>query len=377
MRFRGARVAVWVMAAALTGFSCSGEEPPRPDFRVGAPIREGTDALELVAALDAPLGNIAVSRTGRVFITYHPLFSPRVKVAEILSDGTSAPYPDDAWQSADDGFQTPQGIVLDSADRLWVLDHGKNGFGTPALIAFDIKTGELAHRHNFTSEEVGWGSYLNDLSVDAKKGKVYIADTANYNFNPALLVYDIKTEKARRVLQDHHSVKEEPVDMIVEGEKVKIFGIMPLRIAVDSIVLSLDGEQLYYGPMSGTTLYRIATAALLKEDLTEDQLAREVEAFAPKPISDGLTIDREGTIYLTAIEERAIMVIRRNREGATLLRDERIVWPDGFSFGPEGWVYVTDSQLNRLMFKPDDVVAKAAPHHIYRFRGLAPGLPGR
>lgn len=376
---RGGRgtASAWVGILLLLFAACSGEEAPRPDFRIGAPLQEGEGALELVADLDAPLANIAVSRTGRVFITYHPMASPDVKVAEVLPDGTSVPYPDEAWQSKEGGFQSPQGIVLDSADRLWVLDHGKNGLGTPALIAFDIDTGDMVHRHDFTSNEAGLGSYLNDLSVDARKGKVYIADTANFNFNPALIVYDIKTQKARRVLEDHHSVKEEPVDMIVEGEKVKVFGIMPLRIAVDSIVLSIDGDYLYYGPMSGTTMYRIATDALLDESVTDEQLAIEVEAFAPKPLSDGLTIDRAGNIYLTAIEERAIMLIRPTREGVTLLRDQRIVWPDGLSFGPDGWVYLTDSQLNRVMFKSAAEIAKTAPHKIYRFRALSPGLPGR
>ena len=59
------------------------------------------------------------------------------------------------------------------------------------------------------------------------------------------------------------------------------------------------------------------------------------------------------------------------------MRDKRIVWPDGLSFGPDGWIYMTDSQLNRLMFKSEDVVSRAAPHNIYRFRGLSRGLPGR
>jgi sugar lactone lactonase YvrE len=349
-----------LLLLALAG--CSGEEPPRPDFRTGEPILGGAGALEEVARLRSPLGNVAVSEGGRVFITYHPLAKPAVKVAEILPDGTSVPYPDAAWQSKEDGFQTPQGIVLDGSGRLWVLDHGRNGFGTPALFGFDIATGELAHRHDFRRGEAGWGSYLNDLSVDTETDTAYIADTANYNFDPALLVYDIETQKARRVLEDHASVKEEAVDMRVEGEKVTVLGAMPLRVAVDSIVLDLASEYLYYGPMSGTTMYRIPTAALLDASLSPEALAAEVRTFAPKPLSDGITIDAEGTLYLTAIEERAIMVIAPNGQGATLVRDERLVWP---------------SQLNRILFKSEEEIARTAPHILYRFRALAPGLPGR
>jgi sugar lactone lactonase YvrE len=363
--------------ALLLGLAgCSGEEPPRPDFRVDAPILRGAGALEEVARLQSPLGNVAVSAGGRVFITYHPLARPAVKVAEILPDGTPVPYPDAAWQSKADGFQTPQGIVLDGLGRLWVLDHGRNGFGTPALFAFDIATGELVHRHDFKRAEAGWGSYLNDLSVDTENDTVYIADTASYNSDPALLVYDVETQKARRVLEDHASVKEEAVDMVVEGEEVKVLGVLPLRVAVDSIVLDPASEYLYYGPMSGTTMYRIRAAALRNASLPAEALAAEVQAFAPKPLSDGITIDAEGTLYLTAIEERAIMVIAPDGQGATLLRDERLVWPDGLSFGPRGWVYVTDSQVNRILFKSKEEIARAAPYILYRFRALAPGPPG-
>jgi sugar lactone lactonase YvrE len=361
------------LLAALALSGC-GPEPRRHDFRPEAPSTPG--GLEQVAEFDSPLANVAVSPEGRVFVTFHPLGSPEVKVAEV-SDGRAVPYPDRAWQTRKDGFQTPQGIKLDTRGRLWVLDYGKNGLGTPALIAFDIGTGKLAHRHDFTGEEAGLGSYLNDLSIDADAGKIYIADTANYNFNPALIVYDIASGKARRVLEDHKSVKEEPIDMVVEGEKVKVFGIMPLRVAVDSIVLDLDSKYLYYGPMSGTRLYRVPVAALLDASLSGKDLAAKVEDFAPKPVSDGITIDRDGNIYLTAIEQRGVVVIHPDGRGETLLRDDRLVWPDGFSFGPAGWIYVADSHLNRILFRSKDRIARDAPFVLYRFKALAPGLPGR
>ena len=56
---------------------------------------------------------------------------------------------------------------------------------------------------------------------------------------------------------------------------------------------------------------------------------------------------------------------------------ERLVWPDGFSFGPDGWVYVTDSQVNRILFKSKAEIARTGPHVIYRFKALAPGTIAR
>ena len=274
-----------------------------------------------------------------------------------------------------------------------MLDHGKNGFGKPALYGFDIATGALVHEYDFGSAEgVGWGSYLNDLSIDADRDVVYIADTSSFRMKPALIVYDVAHRHARRVLQGHESVAPEKIDMAVEGYKIKLF-FVPIRIGVDSIVLDLANEYLYFGPLSGTHMYRVPTAALRDERLSAEALGNAVEDYGPKPISDGITIDRANNIYITAIEDRAITVLEppsaapmagvvadrdaRTARQATMVRDPRLVWPDGLSFGPEGWIYVTDSQLNRVLFHSRRSIAKLGPHYIYRFRALAEGQPGR
>ena len=367
-----------VVLVALLIAGCRPEsQPPRPHS--DTPLR-GPDELEVVAALGAVVGNVAVSPTGRVFITYHPAASPQVKVAEISPGNVSRPYPDDAWQQR---FQTPQGIKLDAKGRLWVLDHGKNGFGRPALYGFDIATGQAVHEYRFSSEEgVGWGSYLNDLAIDADHDVIYIADTSSYRMRPALIVYDVAARRARRVLQGHTSVAAEAVDTVVEGRTLRL-AFVPIRVAVDSIVLDLPNEYLYFGPLSGHRMYRVRTAALRDPGLPPEALGAAVEDYGPKPISDGITIDRDGNIYLTAIEDRAVTVLRPPAAGddaarqATMVRDPRLVWPDGMSFGPDGWIYVTDSQLNRVLFHSSREIAKLGPHYIYRFRGLAPGQPGR
>jgi sugar lactone lactonase YvrE len=340
------------------------------------PLRD-TAGLEVVAALDHVLGNVAVSPTGRVFVTYHPEGVPDVKVAEISAGNVSTPYPDETWQHR---FESPQGIKLDTKGRLWVLDHGRNGFGRPALYGFEIATGELVHDFEFGSDDgVGWGSHLNDLAIDAEKDFIYIADTSSYRMRPALIVYDVAARRARRVLQGHPSVAAEAVNMVVEGRTIRL-AFIPIRVAVDSIVLDLPNEYLYFGPLSGTRMYRIRAAALRDPTLSAEQLGAAVEDYGPKPVSDGISIDREGNIYVTAIEDHAITVLRPPGDGerqATLVRDPRLVWPDGLSFGPEGWVYVTDSQLNRVLFHSRRAIAKLGPHYLYRFRGLADGQPGR
>jgi len=367
-----------VALAILLVAACSPEALP-PRVYSDTPLR-GPDGLEVVAQLGAVVGNVAVSPAGRIFITYHPAASPQVKVAEISAGNVSRPYPDDAWQER---FQTPQGVKLDAKGRLWVLDHGKNGFGRPALYGFDIASGQLVHEYDFSSAEgVGWGSYLNDLAIDAEHDVIYIADTSSYRMRPAVIVYDIGARRARRVLQGHKSVAAESVNMVVEGRTIRL-AFIPIRVAVDSIVLDLPNAYLYFGPLSGHRMYRVPTVALRDATLSAEALGAAVEDYGPKPISDGITIDRDDNIYLTAIEDRAVTVLRPRAAGdemtrqATMVRDPRLVWPDGMSFGPDGWVYVTDSQLNRVLFHSSRDIAKLGPHYIYRFRALAAGQPGR
>ena len=50
-------------------------------------------ALELVADLPLPPGNIAVSQSGRVFFTFHPEGKPTIKVAELV-DGKPVAFLD-------------------------------------------------------------------------------------------------------------------------------------------------------------------------------------------------------------------------------------------------------------------------------------------
>ena len=51
----------------------------------------------------------------------------------------------------------------------------------------------------------------------------------------------------------------------------------------------------------------------------EDALAAKVEDFAPKTISDGLSIDAEDTIYVSDPEHGAVLALGRDRKLRTLL----------------------------------------------------------
>ncbi|HYR95595.1 MAG TPA: L-dopachrome tautomerase-related protein [Candidatus Binatus sp.] len=335
-------------------------------------------ALEVVADLDYPPGNIAVSRTGRVFFTLHPNGAPLVNVVELI-DGKPVPYPDASFQKPAAGkpsFDSVLSLRIDRQDRLWTLDFARYGRGQPRLLAFDLATGAVVHQYDFPSSVAGFLSMLNDFQVDPRGEKIYIAETSPILQRPALVVYDVAKRASRRVLEGHPSVQAGNWVIRTPEREMRLLGFYPLRIGVDSITLDDRGDWLYFGPFSGDRLYRIAALHLNDESLAPESLAAKVESFAPKTISDGLSIDAKDRVYISDPEHGAVLAVGQDRRLRTLLKDPRLRWPDGFSFGPDGWLYVTCSALQHVMFRTSGTMRAHAPYQIYRFKPGPTGVPG-
>jgi len=335
-----------------------------PD-RSGVPALAAA-ALELVANLPHPPGNITVSASGRVFATFHPEGSPPISVFEIV-DGNPVAYPPGGLP-ADLAFQTVLSLRADRKNRLWVLDYGRYGFGTARLLAFDLASGALVHRHDFPSKIALHGSMLNDFQVSPDGKQIYIADASLFALIPAVIVYDVSKQSSRRLLEGHESVLAEDYAPVVQGTRMEFFGLFTVRPGVDSIALDDAGEWLYFAPVTNAHLYRVRTADLLDARLPWRELESRVERFAEKTMSDGIAIDSAGTVYLSDLEHSAVVALGQDRALRTLVRDERLRWPDGFAFGPDGWLYLTCSALHQVILKSPAEIAAHAPFQIWRFR---------
>jgi sugar lactone lactonase YvrE len=102
-----------------------------------------------------------------------------------------------------------------------------------------------------------------------------------------------------------------------------------------------------------------------------------VERFADITLSDGITTDDSGNIYITDMENSAIHRVDPGGNLQTLFKDsKRLRWPDGFSFGPDGDLYVTESALHVIMMKSKKQIKGGRPYHIYRFKPGPRATPG-
>ncbi|GBF50453.1 hypothetical protein LPTSP4_19780 [Leptospira ryugenii] len=333
-----------------------------------------TDAnLELVADLPEAPGNIAVSKEGRVFITLHPEGKPSLaKVAEI-KNGQIVPYPSAELQEK--LYHSPQGIRIDDQNRLWTIDHGDNGINGARLVAIDLSNGSIQIDHTFSKEVAPVLSYLQDLVIDPSGNYVIIADVNFFGKKPAFVLYDIRNKRERRALENIPEVK--PKDFLIQaysGPMSRLGGLIAMKPGIDSIAIDSKSEWVYFAAMTHDRLYRIPFLKLIDESLGENELKASIEDFGPKILSDGITIDNEGNLFLTDVEHQAIAKLSKNGELVYSIQSKRFRWPDGLSWGPDGYLYIADSDIPSLVLQPKAKILEHAPFQLFRYK---PGSQGR
>ncbi len=327
------------------------------------------DPLAEVAESPRQWTGIAVSKTGRVFVNF-PRWAPDVPVSvgELKKDGTVEAYPNrelNSWKTGDGPagmFVCVQSVYIDAKDRLWILDPANPLFrgvveGGAKLIQVDLTTDTIVKVYYFDAEIAPPKSYLNDVRIDTKTESAYITDSGL----GAIVVLDLKTGGARRLLDDHPSTGAEQIQITIDGKP------LPIVVHSDGIALDQEGGWLYYQALTGRTLYRVPTTYLRDETLAPEVLRVAVEPFATSGVSDGL-LYAHGGIYVSALEEGSIKFVDARGQVTTIVTDKRIIWPDSFALGPDGSVFFTTSQIN---LGPNP----GTPYRVFRLPPRGPASP--
>jgi sugar lactone lactonase YvrE len=342
-------------------------------------------SIELVADFGHQVTGVSVSETGRIFVNF-PRWTEdsAVSVAE-LRDGEVKPYPDEAWNAwrnarkdeltPGDHWVCVQSVVTDQRGSLWVLDPAAPAqshlvSGGAKLVRIDLASDKVTQTIAFGEDAAPQGSYLNDVRFSHDGKYAFITDSGVVG---ALLVVDVAAGKTARVLDGHPSTQmKKGLNVNIDGQELRRPDGRGVEFSADGIALSKDGAYLYWQAIKGDTLYRIPTAALTGAGLKGEDVSGQVEQYGINGVNDGLLIAR-GTdkMYLTSVQDNSIKV-RDLAEGPqaqakVVVQDERLRWPDTFSQGPDGTIYVTTSHIqDSAFFKPD--APPALPTQLWKLR---------
>ena len=121
-----------------------------------------------------------------------------------------------------------------------------------------------------------------------------------------------------------------------------------------------------------TEILRSEEALSRSEQRASPLFAGRVEVYAPKTMSDGVLMDAAGDLYMADPEHSAIVKLRADKTMQTVIKDDTLRWPDGFSGSADGWIYVTCSALHYVIGRLPYEVRRHAPYQVYRFRPDSP-----
>ncbi|MCU0571286.1 MAG: major royal jelly family protein [Oculatellaceae cyanobacterium Prado106] len=318
-------------------------------------VKAAEPSLTPVAQSENLWNVVAVSSTGRIFASFPRwLGENSVSVGEVQKDGSIQAFPGNQWNQWQSGrspaeqFVNVNSVYVDSQDQLWVVNSAAPNFGTVVpggakLVQIDLATNQVQRVYRFDAQIAPEKSVLNDVRV--RDGYAYITESGL----GAIIVVNLQSGEARRLLADHASTKSDPTLVpTVEGREFRnAEGRVPQTHA-NGLALSPDGQWLYFQPTYGPTLRRVATADLRNPNLSEPELGDRGESIGRTVAAGGMFMDRRGILYLSSFEDNSITLRCPNGQLKTWVQDDRLLWPDGGSVGSDGYFYFPVAQVHRI-----------------------------
>jgi len=334
---------------------------------------------------DAMPTGVTVAGDGRIFITF-PRWGDDVPfTVGLIHEGRVIPYPDATINAFDpkrpgETLGSVQSVVVDPANRLWMLDTAAPGFSAPVvggakLVAVDLATDKVVKTIVLRSSTVLPSTYVNDVRFDLRRGKggvAYITDSS-IRGPGGIIVVDLDSGESWRKLSGHSSTSPDPAFVpVVEGERLAIRekgkAPAPFNVASDGIAISADGATLYYCPLSSRHLFAVPTTLLIDRSASEIDVEEAVVDLGEKGASDGLEADDRGRIYAGDYERNSVRQRQADGEWKTIAHDPRILWPDTLSVASDGYLYFTANQLHRQAQFHEGRDLRQKPYTLFRVK---------
>ena len=304
--------------------------------------------FETFLRTDPNTNGVTTTADGRVFLV-HPTAKPGQPRVVERRDGREVPYPATPMNFYKPGDDPKTGFVLINALRvwrggLWLVDAGTKAVGKPPvpggpkLVRVDLETNAVDRVYDLKG---GVTALSNPDDVRFLDDQAILTDAGD----PGLIVLDLASGRARRVLHHHPStVDTKPLrgsdGKVLLDETGKI-----VKIHADQHEISPDGRMLYFQPCSGP-MSRIETR-WLRNDMTDAQRGRHVRPFAATRTTAGSAIDGAGNVYIGDVVGHRIVRYAPEGRMTIVAQDPRLVWPDAMWIDDRGGLIVPVAQMDR------------------------------
>ena len=302
----------------------------------------GADRVETVAVFKGQqVTGVSVSAAGRIFVNF-PRWRKNLalSVAEVFPDGSLLPYPDreqNSWrmgEAPDDRFVAVQS-VLAAQGRLYVLDTGNPMFGgvlhPPKVHVYDLEENLLTDTYVFPEHVYERQSYLNDLRIDERAGRMYLTDSGV----GAIVAVDLEERAFHRYHHRSEFTRADRDALVIDGKQ------WAFQVHSDGIALDRKNRVLYIHSLTGSLLHGFRL----------DELAQEKPPFFTLKTAspDGMILDDRGNLYFGDLENHAILYLEPDRETIrVLVEGDRVSWADTFSLH-DGHLYYTNSRIHEAV----------------------------
>lgn len=169
------------------------------------------DGLELVYSLELATQGIAISATGRKFLSQRYSLTLPPQAVELLDDNTTVLFPNSAWNSynASDPDSDPATtfVSIDGArvgpdDRYWLVDGGSSGVNKSSKLVGINLTNDTVDKIYYMDAIKTSDTNIDDVRFGPSGDVAYLSDTSG-----ALIVLNLTTGDGVRVLSDDPSAQ--------------------------------------------------------------------------------------------------------------------------------------------------------------------------
>lgn len=323
------------------------------------------------------LTGVAVTKDNRVFVNYpYWLDNHSYSVVEV-KNGKPIPYPNAEWNNfkkGEDGqnkFVTVQSLVADDKGFLWIVDAAGIGLGkvyqhSAKVLKINLATNRIEKIYKFPKNVVDEDVYINDIRVDNQNGFAYLTNSNT----GGIVVLNINTGKSKLVLNNSPSVKSDATYHFspLRTELKKGDGSL-LKVNSDGLALMPDNQYIYYKPLTDNRLYRIKTELLRNFKTPENVLEKSVEDLGKFITTDGMIFDKKGNLYMGDLEKSSIVKITPDLKMQTIVQDkEKLIWPDSYSISDDGYLYISNSQIQLMPWFHNGKEQFRKPFKVFRIK---------